>query len=187
MSSEPETKSSSNNQKFEALLTAVNLEDVQKSALRARWLDQIQWLTGRARHARRWYYFLRLCAIIGALLIPALASFGEVRRVRYATIALGLIVAIAGAVEGFFRYGERWRHYRHNAEVLKSEGWQFLQLIGTYSKEQFATHAQAYDKFAGRVEEVLQQEVGVYIMKMATDNQNKDNSAGSAFAPPAGQ
>ena len=34
------------------------------------------------------------------------------------------------AVEGFFHYGDRWRHYRRTVELLKSHGWQLFELAG---------------------------------------------------------
>ena len=44
------------------------------------------------------------------------------------------MVAITASVEGFFHFGDRWRHYRVNAELLKSEGWQYLTGSGGYRK-----------------------------------------------------
>jgi predicted alpha/beta hydrolase len=87
--------------------------------------------------------------------------------VTWATFALSLLVAISAAVEGFFRYGERWRHYRRTAELLKTEGWQFLQLTGYYRRH--AAHALAYPLFASRVEDILQQDVDAYITTVAAE------------------
>ena len=33
--------------------------------MRSRWLDQIVWLEGKAKKSQRWYYGLRLVAIVG--------------------------------------------------------------------------------------------------------------------------
>ena len=57
---------------------------------------------------------------------------------------------MSAAVEGFFRYGERWRHYRRTAELLKTEGWQFLQLTGHYRRH--IAHGSAYPLFASRID-----------------------------------
>lgn len=166
-----------------ALLEKIDLNEVQKNALHGRWLDQMKWMSGRAKHTKNWYFRLRLAAIIGGVLIPALVSLDkfEVGKIEYETkwlvIVLGLLVAISGAVEEFFRFGERWRHYRQHLEALKTEGWQFVQLIGNYSSEQFPTHATAYTKFAARVEEILQREAGVYVTEvMAKQDEKKPHS-----------
>ena len=63
---------------------------------------------------------------------------------RIATWVVGLVVAISAAIE-FFHYGDRWRTYRRTAELLKTEGWLFLQLSGRYSANG-STHAAAYPR-----------------------------------------
>lgn len=49
------------------------------------------------------------------------------------TLLLSQAVAICAASEQLFKYGERWRHYRRNVELLKSHGWQFIELTGPYA------------------------------------------------------
>ena len=44
--------------------------------MRSRWLDQIVWLEGKANGSQRWYYGLRLVAIVGGLIVPALIQTG---------------------------------------------------------------------------------------------------------------
>ena len=80
---------------------------------------------------------------------------------------VGAVVAVAVAIEGFFRYGERWRNYRRSCEVLKSEGWSFFQLTGPYGR--YKTHADAYERFAGRVETIIQEDVQTYITEIVAD------------------
>jgi len=71
-----------------------------------------------------------------------------------------LLVALSAAVEEFFHYGERWRHYRQNAEALKNEGWQFFLLAGGYRRHR--SHQTAYPAFTGRVEQILADDVSEY-------------------------
>ena len=63
---------------------------------------------------------------------------------------LGAVVAAASAVEGFFRFGERWQHYRRTAEVLKAEFWRYSQLSGPYKDS--PDHSHAFSTFVERVE-----------------------------------
>jgi hypothetical protein len=140
-----------------AVIDQLELSDLQKRCLRARWLEAVLWMDGKARQAQRVYYALRLLIIIGGVIIPALVSLDlgsnlAAGLVRWTTLGLSLVVAISAAIEGFFRYGERWRHYRAMVERLKIEGWQFFQLSGPYN--QHASHAAAYTAFAARVEEI---------------------------------
>lgn len=164
-------------QDFGALIDALDLDDLRRHFLRSRWLDQVLWMEGRANHARSWYYALRLTTVIGGVIIPALVSLtvsGQALVViRWATFGLSLTVAISAAVEEFFRYGERWRHYRRSVELLKIEGWQFFQLSGPYRRYQ--SHADASPRFAARVEEVIQQDVQVYISQIVSEREAEQN------------
>lgn len=165
---------------FGELIDDLQLDDHRKKIIKKRWLDQVIWMEGKASHARTWYYFLRLTAIIGGLIVPALIGLnfeGTATEIsRYVVFAISLMVAISSAVEEFFRYGERWRHYRKSVEMLKSEGWQFFQLSGAYSRRE--SHADAYEKFAGRVEEILRTDVQQYIAEVVKEQteQNEGES-----------
>lgn len=159
---------------FDTLFNSLALKDNQKQYLRGRWMDQVLWMEGRASKARDWYYRLRLTTIIGGVIIPILVSLNlpENQRtlsnaLRYVTIGLGGIVAISSAVEEFFHYGERWRHYRRSVESLKAQGWQFSQLTGSYSS--FTTHADAFTAFTLQVEDIIQRDVEVYATQVVSE------------------
>jgi hypothetical protein len=158
-------------QEFAGMVETLDLSDRQKYYLKSRWLEQVMWMEGKATQSRDFYYRLRLTTIIGGVIIPALvslnfASFGgnnqeQLKKiVFFSTFTLSQVVAISAAVEQFFNYGERWRHYRRSVESLKTQGWQFFELSGTY--ENFTTHDNAFHEFAGNVESILQKDVEVY-------------------------
>ncbi len=164
-----------------SLVDALDLTDLQKHFLRSRWLDQVLWMEGKADHAQKRYYLLRLIVIVGGVIVPALVSLnisseGMMRFVRWATFVISLLVAISVAVEEFFHYGERWRHYRSSVERLKIEGWQFFQLSGPY--KDFQKHAEAYPAFAAQVEDILRQEVNVYISEVVREKKKKEQAEG---------
>jgi hypothetical protein len=162
---------------FGELIDSLELEKQQKLTLKNRWLDQIIWMEGKAKHAQRWYYFLRLTAIIGGLIVPALIGLNLAGMIgnllRWIVFGLSLVVAIASAVEEFFQYGERWRHYRKTVETLKSEGWQFFQRSGAYAS--YNTHKGAYEKFTGRVESILQADVQKYITEIVKEQVEEES------------
>jgi len=166
------------------LVDELELSDLRKRILKSRWLDQVIWMEGRANNARTWYYILRLAAITGGILIPVCVTVGQVSSLgwmSWVATGLGVLVAIASAVEEFFHYGERWRNYRNTVELLKIEGWQFFQLSGPYSRRR--SHAQAYEKFAARVEEIIHRDVQVYISEIVGEReseQSKDENASEA-------
>jgi hypothetical protein len=165
---------------FGDLIDELDLGERQKRYLRSRWLDQIVWLEKKAKQNQRLHYSLRVVAIVGGVIVPALVSLnvreGEVASaIAWTTFAVSLVVAIAVAVEGFFRYGERWRHYRRTVELLKSQGWQFYELAGVYAG--FRTHAGAFRTFAATVEALIAEDVNTYVTRVVREGQQGEPEA----------
>lgn len=171
------------------LIAAVDLPELHKHFLRSRWLDQMLWAEGRANLARSRHYVLRLIAIVGGVIVPALVSLNVqtpvAPAVSWVTFTISLAVAISLALEGFFRWGERWTHYRRLSELLKSEGWLFFQLTGPY--EESGTHAKAYPEFAKRVEAIVASDVETFITQVAREKTKPAQGETSDSADAAGK
>jgi len=152
------------------------LSPLQLRFLEKRWLDQVLWMEDAADKARRRYYRLRLVTIVGAVIVPALVSLNVrgsfAEAIAWVTFGLSLLVAASAAVEEFFQFGARWRHYRHTVERLKSEGWQFFQLSGPGYVEA-GSHAAAYPVFAARVEGLLAEDVEAYVTRVVREKSSK--------------
>jgi hypothetical protein len=160
---------------FGTIVDQLDLAPGRKRFLKSRWLDQLAWVERKATQAQVRYYALRLTTVVGAVLVPALVSVNTADETldtvaRVATWVVSLVVAISAAVEQFFHFGERWRNYRRTAERLKAEGWLFLQLTGPYAGNG-ASHGSAYTSFAGRVEELLQTDVDVYLTQVTVEKE----------------
>ena len=170
-------------QEMNELIESVELGKLQQQFLRGRWLDQLLWFDRQATRNRFWHYRLRLITIIAGALVPALVSLSPAcssnweYAYKVVTVSLSLLVAIFSSLEGFFQFGERWRHYRRSAEGLKIVGWQFFQLSGPF--QNFATHADAYPTFVAHVEDAIQRDVEAYVTQVATDKQ-QPSSGGKA-------
>ena len=167
------------------LVEGLGLDRREETFWRARWLDQVVWLEGKAKQCQQRYYALRLIAIVGGVTVPALVSLnvrqGSVAPViAWTTFVVSLLVAAAVSVEGFFRYGERWRHYRHTAELLKGQGWQFYELAGAYAP--YPTHRAAFRPFATAVEGLIAEDVEVYIKQVTREQQQQQQPGGEADA-----
>jgi hypothetical protein len=129
----------------------------------------------RAGEAKRRYYGFRLATVIGGVVVPALVSIslaGQGRfdsnldfGMRLLTFGVSAMIAVTASVDGFFHFGDRWRHYRVNAERLKSEGWQYLTQTGGYRKA--TDPQQAFQGFAARVEEILRDDVEGFMSQVA--------------------
>ena len=167
------------------LVEGLGLDRREETYWRGRWLDQVVWLEGKAKQCQQRYYVLRLIAIVGGVTVPALVSLnvrqGSVAPViAWTTFVVSLLVAAAVSVEGFFRYGERWRHYRRTAELLKAQGWQFYELAGAYAP--YATHRAAFRQFATAVEGLIAEDVEVYIKQVTREQQQQQQPGGEADA-----
>jgi Protein of unknown function (DUF4231) len=154
------------------------LAPLQRDFLTRRWLDQVIWMEGAAAKAQRRYYRLRLVTVVGAVIIPALVSLelgGDTdRAVSWLTFAVSLVVAASAAVEEFFHFGERWRHYRRTVEQLKAEGWLFFELVGDYGGGPDG-HRDAFGRFAARVEGLLREDVEVYVTRVVRERKQQES------------
>jgi hypothetical protein len=127
---------------------------------------------------------LRITTIVGGIILPALVSLNinstlqvndRVKNVIiWSTFSLSQIVAISAAIEEFFHYGERWRHYRRTVESLKSQGWQFSQLTSPYHN--YTSHEQAFNLFAGHVEDIIQRDVEIYSTQVVQEKKEQQQS-----------
>ena len=93
-------------------------------------------------------------------------------RSSWTTFAISLLVAASAAIDGFFHFGSRWRHYRGTVERLKSEGWSFAELSGNYHRPN-STHRDVFPDFVSHVEQTLGQEVEDYVEGVAGEARPK--------------
>lgn len=152
------------------VVASLALSDEQRHFVSSRWLENVLWMEAAAQRTRTRYYGLRLITIVGAVIVPALVSINAVggteAAITWLTFVVSLVVALSAAAEGFFRFGDRWRHYRSLVEELKSEGWAFHELTGPYATDG-ATHATAFPAFVERVNALLARETQTYISEIA--------------------
>ncbi len=155
---------------LDSLVEAIQLGPDQDHFVRSRWLENVLWMEAAAQRTRTRYYALRLTTVIGAVIVPALVSInavgGSETAITWLTFAVSLVVAVTAAVEGFLRFGDRWRHYRSLVEELKSEGWDFYELSGAYAGT--GSREAAFPIFVQRVNDVLKRETQTYIAEIAT-------------------
>ena len=96
---------------------------------------------------------------------------------------LGAAVAIASSIEEFFHDGDHWQNYRSSVELLRSEGWQYINLGGPYRR--FEDHRNAFTKFSERVEEIIQLDVQTYISDIVGEREREGKRPGGGRAAAA--
>jgi hypothetical protein len=150
----------------------LGLSESEINYLKLRWLKSFLWMDRAAVVHKFMHYFMRLIMAVGAVLIPTLVSANNSSFQNY-ILAVGLIVAISTAIEELFRYKDYWYHHRTNAELLRSEGWQFLQRVGHYEK--YLNHKEAFPYFATRIETIAQSSVDSFLSKIIQEKENVIN------------
>jgi hypothetical protein len=168
---------------LESALAKIQISDLQRELLQMQWVGMVQWMDTRASRSFKIYAFLRLVTVIGSVLIPAFVALtpapGWETALRVSTFSLGLLVAIATAIESLFRTGDRWRHYRRNTEALRREGILFLMLTGPYAKA--AAHEEAFSEFATRLNGILSTEVDDYFTQVAIEKPGQETGQAPAI------
>lgn len=132
------------------LVLLADLKEKERDVVRLRWFGAAKRYDLLWRQHRLFYYGYRVPIVIGAATVPVLASLSGVSKV--ATAVVGLLVAILAGLDTFFRFDVRWQQQRHAAAELDSEGWEFLELSGTYARHK--THEHAYKHFLSRLEAI---------------------------------
>ena len=152
-------------------INSLDLNPDQKKYLISRWLDQVFWMEDKAKTFQERYHFLRVVAITGGVLVPALGAFSrDCPLAQGGVVIVGILVALAMALEEFFKNGERWRHYRRIIEALKKEWWMYYELCAGYAGKD---HVAGFSEFAGKVEDILAADVDVFLTKVTADTKPK--------------
>lgn len=163
------------------LIELLEITDSQKRFMKSRWLDQLLWFEGNATRTKKWSNRLRLMNIVGGVTIPALVSLNLTENPIGYKVEIGLIafvisqiVAVGAALEEYFQFTKKFTAYRKSAELLKSEGWKFFQLSGSY--QEYANHMEAYTTFAFRVEKSIEEDVNSFVQILAQENANLEKA-----------
>lgn len=129
-------------------------------------------------HRETEHLTLRTAVVIAGAFVPAFVGLRELRVwgdqswiFAVASILASLVVATCSGLEILSNFGDIWREKRAATELLKSEGFSFLQRSGEY--KDFKTHADAFELFSSNVERLIRSEIKDYIL--AVVSKQKDN------------
>jgi hypothetical protein len=128
-------------------------------------LQQYQsWYDKKAVRTKARYIRMRMVAVGGGLVVPALVSlpFGWVRAV---VSAISLLVAASVSLESVFRYREQWKNYRSTEQLLGHERVFFQTRTGPYAG---LDDEPAYRQLVTRVEAAIAAENSATLNVMTT-------------------
>ncbi|MGZ8782900.1 MAG: DUF4231 domain-containing protein [Gaiellaceae bacterium] len=160
---------------LEEAIDEAGLDEQMRSYLKRRFLEYLCWLEDGSASNRVAYYVLRIPALVLSALIPALVALDLGTLGRTITVVLGVVVAAALTVEHFLNSGQRWRHYRGSVELLKCEGWLYLQRAGSYAS--YPTLEAAFPDFVTRVEGLMRSEVQEYVSTVVAEQRAPASTA----------
>lgn len=152
-------------ERLATVLARLELSRERRAALMDRYLSYAGWLDHAARHAQRTHYTLRMTALVGGILLPAVAGLDAATGaagLRWVTAGLGVVVGASAALDGFLNARERWFHYRRATEELQAELWQFALLNGK-RYERTPSHEAAFPALADACEQFVLAEVAAYL------------------------
>ena len=162
-----------------SIIDTLDLSDLHKHFLRSRWLDTLLCMDGRANQAKTRIYVLRLTAIIGGVIVPALVSVKMNNPtasdlIGWSDLRVELLVALvlpwkvfsisasAGDTTGGYRNGSRWKGRN--------------SFLAQRRPVQSATHTAAYPLFAERVEVCVRSEVDEYVTNVVQERPEQEKT-----------
>lgn len=179
--------------RMKGIIEKIELKDMEKDLMCYRWLVRVENMEKDARKSKMRHYAFKMIVIVGSAIVPVLASLNNPPNandpldghtmIYLATLIVSMIVSISAGIHEFFRYGDRWRHYRGTVETLKSEGWHFIQQTGRYRNS--GGHERGYKKFAERIEAILSKERERYMTDIAKEKTNEGQGEKKTTGDPA--
>jgi hypothetical protein len=153
---------------YSKLIEMSDLSEPDKILFRISWLNYLKYLDRLAIKDSLFFNILQLLVIIIGILIPVIEQSELNLKIGMSSITiisiLGLTIAISTALNRHFRFEERWKHYRKNAEIIRNEGEDFFGLTGNYEDSQ--DQHEAFKKFIENITIIKRQEVDTFIIKV---------------------
>jgi hypothetical protein len=129
-------------------------ESQQKDYLDNRLEDQIKWYDGKSSKNQKVFKRLQLVTIVAAACIPFISGYlsSGPDYLKYVVGILGMLVAIATAVNSLYKFQENWIAYRTTCESLQHEKYLYTTSTKPY------TGTDAFNLLVERVELLISKE-----------------------------
>ena len=190
------------------------------------WLDQVERMQVRSEAFQLNFYKIRGTMLVGGVLLPALVGLkGHSLNITWKTLGwlpkgcanidwdtiigampfwISILVAVCAAIDGFMKWGDRWKLYRTTSETLLSVGMQYMNLTGPFMTMPTAvtktpsantdahtpsldqpdtltqtsiphTHETAFPQFQSQVAAILSQRIETYFTVLTQEQSQKTN------------
>lgn len=148
------------------MISKISLDDYMKEYLLSRYIDILyDDYDSIAIKNKIAFQIFRLISLISGVLVPIVANFNDnftifgITKIDSITI-LSLSTFISFGFLQLFQNEKVWLHCREIYEIIRTEGYKFLNLAGEYSE--YNSHSKAYPFFVEKIEDVVKNDIKVY-------------------------
>jgi len=176
---------------FEEALQLVELEPLQKTIIKQRYLPLLRGLRIQTMRLAVFFHLSRYIITVGSLIVPALLSIQNTgsltldQRVYWATWVISLMVTISNGLMTLFKMDKHYFHLHTVREQLISDGWQYLELTGKYSGFHTpnirATHSNQFVFFCHSIEKIRMKQIQEEYYKVHDNHGQQIGAAGQAM------
>lgn len=147
------------------------LDDIQRAAIEFRYIRIISEFSRRSIFYSIFFHGGHLIITVGSLIVPALLSIQPMPSasayqdvIYWVTWVLSLLVTTFNGLLVLFKVDKKYYYLHTTAELLRSEGWQYIQQTGRYagqhlSPNQLPTHANHFKYFCNQIEKIRMRQI----------------------------
>ena len=170
-------------------LATITLRADQRIIFEEHYINTIQESYEKCSRTAYLFHSNRIIVTIGSVIVPALLSIQYNQTttqfstsIYWCTWFVSLLVTISNGFLTLFKFDKKYFLFHATYEQLRSEGWQYLALTGSYHKDG-ATHEQQFTKFMHTVEKILMRQAQEQFIKLQDVNSAPATSTNSSGIP----
>ena len=188
---------------FQDALVNVNLTPLQRSILEKRYVELVKQFSRRCTLLSVYFHTSRIVVTVGSLIVPALlsiqytdaspasqATYSMSYQIYWVTWVISLLVTTFNGIQSIFKLEKKYFSMHTSMELLRSEGWQYIELSGHYSgfytPNEAPSHENQFKYFCAAIEKIKMKQVEEEYWKINETQQEASKETGkkNALIPP---
>jgi len=170
-------------------VATITLRADQRIIFEEHYINTIQESYEKCSRTAYLFHSNRIIVTIGSVIVPALLSIQYNQTttqfstsIYWCTWFVSLLVTISNGFLTLFKFDKKYFLFHATYEQLRSEGWQYLALTGSYHKDD-TTHEQQFTKFMHTVEKILMRQAQEQFIKLQDVNSPPTTTTNSSGIP----
>lgn len=167
---------------FHTIIEQSDLNEMDKTILKSRFLNEIQFYDYKRDTVKIYYNILRFLVTSGSIILPAILSIGQMEEedlpdnfesISYwSSWGISLVVTASNGFIQLFSLDKKYYDYSLTTEQLKSEAWEYFQLSGKY--ECFENHKVSFRTFCNGIEKIKNGQIAREFSGKSEDSGNNN-------------